>query len=177
MSFSPLHRSLSCPGKGACIIQWSYEPCHVGPPKMDVSLWRVLTKCDPLEEGMANHPVYLPWEPHELYKRTKRHDTERWASLVAQLVKNLPAMWETWVQSLGWEDTLEKERLPTLVFWPREFHGHSPWGHKESDMTEQLSHFTTWKAVEVTLYSHLWSFVLSVTHTANQKTFSSESSG
>ena len=31
-----------------------------------------------------------------------------WASLVAQLVKNLPATWETWVQSLGWEDPLEK---------------------------------------------------------------------
>ena len=30
-----------------------------------------------------------------------------WASLVAQLVKNLPAVWETWVQSLGWEDALE----------------------------------------------------------------------
>ena len=32
------------------------------------------------------------------------------ASLVAQLVKNLPAMWKTWVQSLGWEDPLEKEK-------------------------------------------------------------------
>ena len=31
-----------------------------------------------------------------------------WASLVAQLVKNPPAMWETWVLSLGWEDPLEK---------------------------------------------------------------------
>ena len=31
-----------------------------------------------------------------------------WASLVAQLVKNLPSMWETWVRSLGWEDPLEK---------------------------------------------------------------------
>ena len=30
-----------------------------------------------------------------------------WASLVAQMVKNLPAMWETWVRSLGWEDPLE----------------------------------------------------------------------
>ena len=30
------------------------------------------------------------------------------ASLVAQMVKNLPAVWETWVQSLGWEDPLEK---------------------------------------------------------------------
>ena len=58
------------------------------------------------------------------------------ASLVAQLVKNLPAMWETWVWSLGWEDPLEKEKLPTPVFLPGMF---SPWGHKESDMTEPLS--------------------------------------
>ena len=42
---------------------------------------------------------------------------------MAQLVKNPPAMWETWVWSLGWEDTLEKEGLPTTVFWPGEFHG------------------------------------------------------
>ena len=33
---------------------------------------------------------------------------DSWASLVAQLVKNPPAMWETWVQSLAWEDPLEK---------------------------------------------------------------------
>ena len=32
-----------------------------------------------------------------------------WAFLVVQSVKNLPAVWETWVQSLGWEDPLEKE--------------------------------------------------------------------
>ena len=31
-----------------------------------------------------------------------------WASLLAQILKNLPAMWETWVQSLGWEDPLEE---------------------------------------------------------------------
>ena len=34
----------------------------------------------------------------------------RQTSLVAQMVKNLPAMWETWVGSLGWEDSLEKGR-------------------------------------------------------------------
>ena len=33
------------------------------------------------------------------------------ASLVAQMVKRLPAMWETWVRSLGWEDLLEKEMV------------------------------------------------------------------
>ena len=56
---------------------------------------------------------------------------------VAHLVKNQPAMGETWVQPLGWEDSWSRERLPTPVFWPREFHGlYSPWVHKESDMTE-----------------------------------------
>ena len=34
---------------------------------------------------------------------------DSWFSLVAQLVKNLPVMWETWAQSLGWEDPLKKE--------------------------------------------------------------------
>ena len=72
-----------------------------------------------------------------------------WVSLVAQLVKNPPAMWETWVQSLGWEKAPGEGKgyLPTPVFWPGEFHGlHSPWGHKELDTTEQLSftfHFHT----------------------------------
>ena len=46
-----------------------------------------------------------------------------WASLVAQLVKNLPVMWESWVQSLGWEDPLEKGKATTPVFWLGEFHG------------------------------------------------------
>ena len=63
-----------------------------------------------------------------------------WASLVAQLVKNLPAMWETQVQSLGWEDPLKKGKATTPVFWPREFHGlYSPWGRKELDTTERFS--------------------------------------
>ena len=44
-------------------------------------------------------------------------------SLVAQLVKNPAAMRETWVQSLRWEDPLEKGKATTPVFWPGEFHG------------------------------------------------------
>ena len=39
-----------------------------------------------------------------------------WAFLVAQMVKNLPAMQETWVQSLGWKDPLEEGMQPTPVF-------------------------------------------------------------
>ena len=42
-----------------------------------------------------------------------------WASLVAQLVKNLPAMWETWVRSLGWEVPLEKRKATnsSILAW------------------------------------------------------------
>ena len=42
-----------------------------------------------------------------------------WASLVAQLVKNPPAMWETWFQSLGWGDPLEKEKAThsSILAW------------------------------------------------------------
>ena len=42
-----------------------------------------------------------------------------WASLVAQLVKNLPAVWETWVRSLGWEDPLEKGKAThsSILAW------------------------------------------------------------
>ena len=41
------------------------------------------------------------------------------ASLVAQTVKNMPAMWETWVRSLGWDDALEKgmATLSSILVW------------------------------------------------------------
>ena len=45
------------------------------------------------------HLTYIPETYHSAFL----------ASLVAQTVKRLPAMWETWIQSLGWEDPLEKE--------------------------------------------------------------------
>ena len=49
-------------------------------------------------------------------------------------------MWETWVQSLGWEDPLEKGKATTPISWTGEFHGlYSLWGHKESDTTEPFS--------------------------------------
>ena len=59
---------------------------------------------------------------------------------VAQLVKNLSEMWEAWVQSLGWEDPLEKGMAThsIILAWriPRLY---VPWYCKESDTTEQLS--------------------------------------
>ena len=62
-----------------------------------------------------------------------------WASLVAQMVKNLPAMRETWVRFLGWEDPLE-EGMATLVFLP----GESPWteesGGLQSVRSQRVRH-------------------------------------
>ena len=56
---------------------------------------------DPLEKGIG-YPLQCSW-----------------ASLVAQLVKNLPAMWETWIRSLGWEDPLEKGKAThsSILAW------------------------------------------------------------
>ena len=64
---------------------------------------------------------------------------------MAQTVKNLLAMQETLVRSLGWEDPLARAWQLTAVFLPGESHGqrslvgHSPWDHKQSDTTEQLT--------------------------------------
>ena len=61
------------------------------------------------------------------------------------MVKNPPAMWETWVQSLDWEDPLEEGMashssiLAWRILMDRSLAGYSPWIHKELDMTERLS--------------------------------------
>ena len=69
---------------------------------------------------------------------------------MAQLVKNSPAMWETWVRSLGGEDPLEEGMATQLLYsclenphGQRILVGFSPWGRKELDMTEQLSTHST----------------------------------
>ena len=73
---------------------------------------------------------------------------------MAQIVKNPPAMQETWVQSLSWEDPLEEGMLG--VFLLGESHGQSslvgcrPWGPKESYTIEQLS--TACTAVRFLIY-------------------------
>ena len=65
---------------------------------------------------------------------------------MVQMVKNLPAMCETWVLSMGWEDPLEKRTAThsSILAWriPRteETGRLQSVGHKELDMTERLSH-------------------------------------
>ena len=103
-----------------------------------------------LEKEMATHSSVLAWripgmgEPGGLPSMGSHrvgHNysdlpaaTQYWASLVAQTVKNLPAMWETWVQSLGQEDPLEKEiathssTLAWKIPWTEGLVGSSPWG-------------------------------------------------
>ena len=72
-------------------------------------------------------------------------------SLVAQMVKRLPTVRETWVQSLGWEDLLEKEMathsniLGWKIPWMEEPVGYGPWGRKEVVTTEQLHFHFQWK--------------------------------
>ena len=60
---------------------------------------------------------------------------------MAEMVKNLPAMWETWDQNIPWR----RQRLHIPVFWPGEFRGqrslagYSPWGLKQLETTEQTA--------------------------------------
>ena len=67
----------------------NYEPCHIGPPKMDGSWWRVLTQCGPLEKGMANHFSVLALRiPRTVWKGKK--------------------IWHWKMSSPGWEITPER---------------------------------------------------------------------
>ena len=83
--------------------------------------------------------------------------------LVAQTVKRLSTMWETQVQSLRWEDPLEKEMaihsstIAWKIPWTKEPGSYSPWGHKESGTTERLQ-------IQI-LQTHLFSWFYVVTAT------------
>ena len=105
-------------------------------------------------------PVFLPGKSHgqrnlvgySSWDRRVGHDWATsliiffWTSLVAQRVKHLPVMQETWVQSLGQEDPLEKEAATHSCFlawripWTEEPHElYSPWDCKVPDMMERLT--------------------------------------
>ena len=74
----------------------------------------ILKSTGPLEKIFNNTVA-----PDECPVRLEKGFCFVWASLVAQLVKNPPAMWETWVQSLGWEDLLEKGKAThsSILAW------------------------------------------------------------
>ena len=101
------------------------------PPAMQETLVRFLGQDNPLEKGWLPTPVFLGIPCSSAGKESacnvgdlgsipglgRTPGEEKgyplqysWASLMAQLVRNPPAMQETWVQSLGWEDPLEKAK-------------------------------------------------------------------
>ena len=67
----------------------------------------------------AENPGLIPGSGRSAGEGTDYPLQYSWVSLVAQLVKNLPTMWETWVRSLGWEDPLEKEKAThsSIMAW------------------------------------------------------------
>ena len=75
-------------------------------------------------------------------KSAKHSVINAYPNQLAQTVRNLPAVRETWIRSLGWEEPLEKEMatnssiIAWRIPWTEGPGGYSPWGHKESDMTE-----------------------------------------
>ena len=86
----------------------------------------------------------LPFRNHRLEIKILHYCTPS-ATLVAQLVKNLPAVQENRVQSFGWKDPLEKEMATHSSILLEKPHGQwslvgcSPWGRKESSPTERLT--------------------------------------
>ena len=91
-----------------------------------------------------------------------------WASLVAQLVKNLPAVSETRVQSWVRKILWRGKSLPSPVFWPKEFHGlYSPWSCREWHTTEWLSlsqvifqyHFSLSLVCILSAYNKTWEVI------------------
>ena len=63
-------------------------------------------------------------------------DKSSWASLVAQVIRSPPAMQETWVRFLGWEDPLEKGTATHSSILAWRISWISLWSHKELDMIE-----------------------------------------
>ena len=105
-----------------------------------------------------------PWEYSSSYAGQEnrkclhsfRKCKPKWVSLVAQMVRNPTAMWETQVQSLGWEDPLEKGNGNPLQYscLEKSYGQRSPagcnlWGHKESDMTERWTLWLSLKLITV----------------------------
>ena len=99
------------------------------------------------KESSSYHTIALISHASKVMLKTLQANlNSTWTSLLAQTVKHLPTVWETQVQSLGWEDLLEKEMathssiLAWKIPWMEEPGRLQSMGSKELDMTERL-HF------------------------------------
>ena len=121
----------------ARILEWVAMPSFRG------SSWPGIEPASVMSPALAGRffTTYTTWEAQISYMYTYI-----WASLVAQIVKNLPAMQETRVHSLFGEDPLEKAKathssiLAWEIPWTEEPACFTPQGHQESDTTERLTH-------------------------------------
>ena len=94
--------------------------------------------------GVHHHQTGLAKKLNKFKQNKKDAKKHMNTHMVAQRLNHLPAMWETWVRSLGPEDPVEKEMathsstLAWRIPW-RSLVGYSPRGHKELDTTERLN--------------------------------------
>ena len=92
-----------------------------------------------------------------------------WAFLVAHLVKNPPAMWDTWVQSLGWEDPLRGKGYALQYSGLENSMNYSSWGRKELDTTEWLSQCWLLTLCKFHMYNIIFLLVYILQHTHYKK--------
>ena len=133
-------------------LKWSAVTCHPLYSKTTLLTW--YNKClfsiaQSAYNGWATNifeSAICRWMCDYAYVCVYLHIHTHGASLIAQLVKNPPAMWGTWVGSLVWEEPLEEGMAKTLQYpclanphGQRSLAGYNPWGWKEMDVTERLS--------------------------------------
>ena len=126
------HRGKNGGASHRCLKAWAWpvgglarapEPCRTEPPACSL--------------GPPTYPLLWGWVS---CRSPGRRPGSASTSISTSMVGGPPLTQWTICLMPPWR----RERLPTPVFWPGEFHGlYSPWGHKESDTTEQLSHSFT----------------------------------
>ena len=110
----------------------------------------------------AVHPSSISWSGRSTGKGICYPLQDSWASLVAQLVKKPPAMWETWVRSLGWEDPPEKGKAihSSILAWRIPWIVESMESHRvRHDWVTFIFTCTNWSLCFLILHNH-FSFIL-----------------
>ena len=121
LSHAQLCNPMDCMQPASFLCPWDFPGISTGVGIPTQGLYPCLLHCSIGKESTCNagDPSLIPGSGRSAREGIGYPLQYSWASLVAQLVKNLPAMWETWVQSLGWEDPLEKRKATysSILAW------------------------------------------------------------